>query len=1532
MIVLASAFARELPPVAIGENILNQSGLAADADGMPIDWNYHFEDEGGGLRIIESNGVRFARLSPRKDPGECKLAQVDIHLVPGAKYRVGALVRTANVEANALGIVVTSWAWIKSEGPTVPRDTKGEWVKVEKEFVAPESRLEIYRFFAYTVNQKKGTMDVREPYLVAVDAAGTNGVERSWRMSDYRRITPVGPLLEDIPAGDCDFPFAFFSKGKELSCSVYTKMEGEAERLQGKFPVAGNRVAAKLRGMRAGAKGTIRAEVRRGNAVVAKSSYPIAVREDISLSHPVERRLNNMVSRLLTAEAKDVVFEFSAPQDTWVWIRLEKYDQFTFKTKVWLDDAAEPAGIARPGEPFFETMQWVRRGDHRIKVKDSVGGKMTVNAVPQLFCYSYPGRIKYLDTYMPYQGSFLTNYLFRSFNIFSYGYGAGVTKAEWDDLYARGKRTLAHGLVWSKRDVGFTGRYEDADHLAERLRFAASSKCERHTGVTYDEVFMFEYKPKWIYADAMRKLQDAENACCTWSSGYHFPYTALDAEYLSACVNSAHGQGRFFFETYPQYKTADVKEAEAYLSDVIDETTRRAKRLMPGFARNSFFVMGLYTGIGKLLCYDKDCESDPKWLQDRFIQKLVTTKDLDGLAGFGLYCYNNAEEEDTRWVCDAVRHYLLEGRTDSFARIHSITLDPAIVRNGTFAKGLEGWTAEGAIRADSVKGYAKAVQARRHCTTCGDEVAVFRRDAAQPNVLSQKIDNLVPGRLYSLRYAVSPMSEIVKDGKEGPVRRYVLSARVEGALDVTAAMPVAEHGGAERNTPKLNARTIVFRAQSTSARLVFSDWLSDREPGGTAGEELALSVVRVRPYYAGPVTLEVIEADGNGPTPADSILAVRDKLRRIRLAKPESRIMIVAKDPGDPVVNRELMKFTDGKTVYWHGPAVEEIGASNADVRAARPQTRFGAVNFGLDSWWLNRLKDKRTQIRSADGKIDLVLFGDSITHNWENEGRESLDELRKSWNVLDIGYGGDRTDNLLWRGLHGELDGYAAKCVMLMVGVNNISCGDSPEDTAVGIRRLLQLIARKQPHATILLLPVFPSGKDATDKNRVGTEKVNGIIRSFADGKKIVWVDFNAKWLDANGDVKWIMADRVHPTAEGYRTIWLPAVKPLIARICGGGSGLPPLYGDGVNDDTAAIQARLDRGSPCVNLPPPKDHYLISRSLELHSGQELRLDASTRVRMAPYADRPMLVNRNWETGNRGISVVGGIWDYDNLNQSPNPIAQDSSRHPKAFDRSFHLGCIFRFDRVDGLTVRGVTFRNPTTYSCQLTRVSNFTVKDIVFDFRTWNPIPLNMDGIHLDGGCNHGRIANLRGTCFDDMVALNANDGFCSAFEGEISDIEIDGLHSDFTHRGVRILSTGAPVRRVRIRNLDIKTYRNALAITHFFPERPARGVFGDISICDSSASAAPEPKELRRKSPSAAPMIWVQAGCDVSRLEIRNFSRTETCCANAPTISIDKGARIDTLVVRDCRQENKVDGKMTFLDKRGDVRVFESSGNPAD
>jgi beta-glucosidase len=180
-------------------------------------------------------------------------------------------------------------------------------------------------------------------------------------------------------------------------------------------------------------------------------------------------------------------------------------------------------------------------------------------------------------------------------------------------------------------------------------------------------------------------------------------------------------------------------------------------------------------------------------------------------------------------------------------------------------------------------------------------------------------------------------------------------------------------------------------------------------------------------------------------------------------------------------------------------------------------------------------------------------MVGDSITHRWEREGgegRELFAELKKTYKILNLGYGGDQTQHVVWRMENGELEGYKAKLFTLMIGTNN---GDrNPADVAAGVKRILEIIRGKHPEAKIVLMPIFPRGAKPDDKKRLRNEKVNSIIKGYADGKDVIWLDFNAKFLEADGTMtKRVMDDLLHPNATGYQ-IWLDAISPVFKQILG--------------------------------------------------------------------------------------------------------------------------------------------------------------------------------------------------------------------------------------------------------------------------------------------------------------------------------------------------------------------------------------------
>ena len=222
-------------------------------------------------------------------------------------------------------------------------------------------------------------------------------------------------------------------------------------------------------------------------------------------------------------------------------------------------------------------------------------------------------------------------------------------------------------------------------------------------------------------------------------------------------------------------------------------------------------------------------------------------------------------------------------------------------------------------------------------------------------------------------------------------------------------------------------------------------------------------------------------------------------------------------------------------------------------------------------------------------------------------------------------------------------------------------------------------------------------------------------------------------------------------------------------------------LYGDGIHDDTPAIQERLDSGWCEVVLPVPKKYYLISKPLIVSSHCRLVLPRFARIRLADGADCHMLRSRTKddcrerlpqdgtaiyrglffhvdayapEETTENIEICGGIWDFHNAGQRPNPEQTGD------FGSFGYTGDCMLFYGVRHLKLSGLTIKDPAHFGVSLDRVSDFTIEDITFDYNQGNPSPINMDGIHCNGNCHRGVIRNLKGACYDDMIALNAHEG----------------------------------------------------------------------------------------------------------------------------------------------------------------------------
>ena len=366
-------------------------------------------------------------------------------------------------------------------------------------------------------------------------------------------------------------------------------------------------------------------------------------------------------------------------------------------------------------------------------------------------------------------------------------------------------------------------------------------------------------------------------------------------------------------------------------------------------------------------------------------------------------------------------------------------------------------------------------------------------------------------------------------------------------------------------------------------------------------------------------------------------------------------------------------------------------------------------------------------------------------------------------------------------------------------------------------------------------------------------------------------------------------------------------------------------LFGDGTHDDTAAIQALLDSRRTLVCLPAPPRYYLISKTLRIYSNQTLQLDRFAVIRLQDRSDCLMITNDDHDRGNENIALVGGVWDMHNEGQSLCEY-QKTRNWKGTYDPARYLGVLLRFNRVKHLTLRGLTLKDPVTFSAQLGNLTEFTIEDITFDH---NLKRLNMDGIHVHGNSRHGRITNLKGATNDDLVALNADDaGIYEMSRGPIEDVAVDGVWAKDGYTAVRLLSAGSPIRRIRLANI-FGTYRyNVVSFTNHKVHPGSESIFEDISIyglfCAKSG--------LGMKSDPAKPgssnlsLIWIDAPAVVSGLMMTDLHRTETTWP-AATLFIEPGATIKSLQLTQAAILNRTPGPLDLLVNRGTIEHLSLS-----
>ncbi|MDA7632685.1 sulfatase-like hydrolase/transferase [bacterium] len=214
------------------------------------------------------------------------------------------------------------------------------------------------------------------------------------------------------------------------------------------------------------------------------------------------------------------------------------------------------------------------------------------------------------------------------------------------------------------------------------------------------------------------------------------------------------------------------------------------------------------------------------------------------------------------------------------------------------------------------------------------------------------------------------------------------------------------------------------------------------------------------------------------------------------------------------------------------------------DVNTATiPMTR------GDEDWWKSR--NQTANKNAQKGGYDLAFIGDSITQGWEGRGKAVWEKFYGERNAINLGFGGDRTEHVIWRLNRGNLSNVKPKVAVLMIGTNNTGHHmQEPSEVAAGVRSILDILDKKTPNTKVLLLGIFPRGKDSFDEKRLNNTAINQLVRRFADGDQVQYLDIGETFLESDGTLsKEIMPDLLHLNEEGYKR-WANSIETKLVQM----------------------------------------------------------------------------------------------------------------------------------------------------------------------------------------------------------------------------------------------------------------------------------------------------------------------------------------------------------------------------------------------
>ncbi len=239
-----------------------------------------------------------------------------------------------------------------------------------------------------------------------------------------------------------------------------------------------------------------------------------------------------------------------------------------------------------------------------------------------------------------------------------------------------------------------------------------------------------------------------------------------------------------------------------------------------------------------------------------------------------------------------------------------------------------------------------------------------------------------------------------------------------------------------------------------------------------------------------------------------------------------------------------LLAKSSDSSADWSKSAKLDNEQTLESIKVSPSQLQLGPRHrWNYDQWVAQLGREAKAVAKNPPERL-FILAGDSITMWFPPE----LLPPGKTW--LNQGISGETSQGLLKR--LKILDETNPETVFVLIGINDLIRGESPETVLENSRLIIRDILWAHPNAQVVVQSILPhSSEDATWERRdrllaIPNEtirEINRQLKAIAEAENVYFLDLHPLFTDANGNLRLeLTTDGLHLSRQGY-LVWRAAL-----------------------------------------------------------------------------------------------------------------------------------------------------------------------------------------------------------------------------------------------------------------------------------------------------------------------------------------------------------------------------------------------------